>query len=63
MLDVTAPNMLSKQLMLFAIANICTWCFLGYNMLIYYSALIGIPNDLYESAVLTALRSCASLGP
>lgn len=24
MLDVTAPNMLSKQLMLFAIANICT---------------------------------------
>ena len=47
---VTAPNMLSKQLMLFAIANICTWCFLGYNMLIYYSALIGIPNDLYESA-------------
>ena len=50
MLDVTAPNMLSKQLMLFAIANICTWCFLGYNMLIYYSALIGIPNDLYESA-------------
>ena len=50
MFGVAAPNMLSKQLMLFAIANICTWCFLGYNMLIYYSALIGIPNDLYESA-------------
>ncbi len=48
MMGVQAPNMLSEQLMLFAIANICTWCFLGYNMLIYYSALIGIPNDLSE---------------
>lgn len=47
---VTAPNMLSDKLMLFAIANIVTWCCLGYNMLIYYSALIGIPNELYESA-------------
>lgn len=37
MMGVQAPNMLSEQLMLFAIANICTWCFLGYNMLIYYS--------------------------
>ena len=48
MMGVQAPNMLSEQLMLFAIANICTWCSLGYNMLIYYSALIGIPNDLSE---------------
>ena len=50
MIGATAPNMLSEKLMLFAIANICTWCSLGYNMLIYYSALIGIPNELYESA-------------
>ncbi|WP_430492584.1 carbohydrate ABC transporter permease [Bifidobacterium catenulatum] len=50
MIGVTAPDMLSEKLMLFAIANICTWCSLGYNMLIYYSALIGIPNELYESA-------------
>ena len=50
MIGATAPNMLSEKLMLFAIANICTWCSLGYNMLIYYSALIGIPTELYESA-------------
>lgn len=50
MVGATAPNMLSEKLMLFAIANICTWCSLGYNMLIYYSALIGIPTELYESA-------------
>ena len=50
MIGATAPNMLSEKLMLFAIGNICTWCSLGYNMLIYYSALIGIPNELYESA-------------
>ena len=45
-----APNMFSSQLMLFAIANIATWCFVGYNMLIYYSSLRVIPEELYESA-------------
>lgn len=45
-----APNLFSGRLMLFAIANIATWGFMGYNMLICYSALRVIPEELYESA-------------
>ncbi len=45
-----APDLFSNQYMLFAIANIATWCFMGYNMLIYYSSLRVIPEELYESA-------------
>lgn len=46
----TPPNLLSKQLILFAIANIVIWGFMGYNMLIYYSSLRTIPEEIYESA-------------
>lgn len=35
-----------------AIGNIVTWEFLGYNMLIFYSALRVVPDDLYEAAAL-----------
>ncbi|WP_345632311.1 carbohydrate ABC transporter permease [Rugosimonospora acidiphila] len=44
------PDPFSKGLVLTAIGNIVTWEFVGYNMLIFYSALRTIPNDLYESA-------------
>ena len=47
---VQAPNLFSGRLMLFAIANIATWGFMGYNMLICYSSLRVIPEELYESA-------------
>ena len=35
-----------------SIANINTWEYLGYNMLIFYSALRVVPTDLYEAAEL-----------
>lgn len=49
-LGMTPPNLLTGNVVLFSIANIVTWCFMGYNMLIYYAALRVIPEELYESA-------------
>ena len=43
-------NFLSADLVLWAIANVVTWVFVGYNMLIIYSALLAIPAELYEAA-------------
>ncbi|NMM98061.1 carbohydrate ABC transporter permease [Bifidobacterium olomucense] len=48
--SIPSPDLLSGQIVLFVIANIATWTFMGYNMLIYYSALRVIPIELYESA-------------
>jgi multiple sugar transport system permease protein len=36
--------------MLASLANIVTWEFVGYNMIILYAALRSIPHDLYEAA-------------
>ncbi len=47
---VSLPNPLSPDLVLTAIGNIVTWEFVGYNMLIFYSALRVIPTSLYEAA-------------
>ncbi|MFF3566011.1 carbohydrate ABC transporter permease [Streptomyces sp. NPDC002574] len=44
------PNPLSPSLVLASIGNIVTWEFVGYNMLIFYSALHVIPHSLYEAA-------------
>jgi multiple sugar transport system permease protein len=33
-----------------AIGNVVTWEFVGYNMLIFYSALRAVPGELYEAA-------------
>jgi multiple sugar transport system permease protein len=43
-------DFLSAELVLWAIANVVTWVFVGYNMLIIYSALLAIPSDVYEAA-------------
>jgi multiple sugar transport system permease protein len=43
---------LSSELVLLAMANISTWGFLGYNMLVMYSALRVVPHELYESAAI-----------
>lgn len=43
---------LSQEWILVAIGNIVTWSFVGYNMLIFYSALKTIPGELYEAAAL-----------
>lgn len=43
-------NLLSDDLILFAIMNIITWAFVGYNMIVMYAALKSIPGELYEAA-------------
>ncbi|MFF5624577.1 carbohydrate ABC transporter permease [Microbacterium sp. NPDC012755] len=43
-------DFLGADLVLWSIANIVTWVFVGYNMLIIYSALLAIPQELYEAA-------------
>jgi multiple sugar transport system permease protein len=49
-LGVTLPDPLSPDLVLASIGNIVTWEFVGYNMLIFYSALRVVPVSLYEAA-------------
>jgi len=49
---ITLPDPLGGGLVLVSIGNIVTWSFVGYNMLIFYSALRVIPTDLYEAAEL-----------
>ncbi|MEV4364505.1 sugar ABC transporter permease [Nonomuraea sp. NPDC049625] len=49
-LGLPAPNLLSGDLMLGSVANIVTWEFTGYNMIILYAALRAIPTELYEAA-------------
>jgi multiple sugar transport system permease protein len=49
-LGLPAPNLLSSDLMLGSVANIVTWEFTGYNMIILYAALRAIPTELYEAA-------------
>ncbi|MGW4528042.1 carbohydrate ABC transporter permease [Amycolatopsis sp. NPDC004378] len=45
-----SPDLLSGNVILYSIANIVTWTFTGYNMLILYSSLQAIPPQLYEAA-------------
>ncbi|MFF1285731.1 carbohydrate ABC transporter permease [Streptomyces sp. NPDC058299] len=49
-LGVSLPDPLSPHLVLASIGNIVTWEFVGYNMLIFYSALRVVPHSLYEAA-------------
>ncbi len=51
-LGLGLPSPLSDTWALPAIGNIVTWEYLGYNMLIFYSALQVIPTELYEAAAL-----------
>ncbi|HEU5470684.1 MAG TPA: sugar ABC transporter permease [Actinophytocola sp.] len=43
---------LSDSWMLTSIANIVTWEYIGYNMLIFYSALRVVPHERYEAAAI-----------
>lgn len=52
LLGTTAIQPLSGRWMLPSIANIVTWEFVGYNMLIFYSALRTVPEELYEAAAI-----------
>jgi multiple sugar transport system permease protein len=43
-------DFLSADLVLWAMANVVTWVYVGYNMLIIYSSLLSIPTEIYEAA-------------
>ncbi|GAA2235725.1 sugar ABC transporter permease [Herbiconiux moechotypicola] len=45
-------DFLSPQFVLWSIANVVTWVYVGYNMLIIYSSLLSIPAEIYEAAKL-----------
>ncbi|MDQ1570905.1 MAG: multiple sugar transport system permease protein [Actinomycetota bacterium] len=49
-LGLGQPNLLSDSNVLGSMMNIVTWEFVGYNMIIMYSALRSIPSELYEAA-------------
>lgn len=47
-----AVNVLSPGHVLYAIMNMATWEWAGYNMTIYFASLTSIPIELYEAAKL-----------
>ncbi len=49
-LGMSGPDFLGPGLVLWSIANITTWTYAGYNMLIIFAALQAIPTDIYEAA-------------
>ncbi|GAA3621443.1 sugar ABC transporter permease [Nonomuraea rosea] len=51
-LDLPVPRFLSDGWMLGSLANIVTWEFVGYNMILLYAALRAIPHELYEAAAM-----------
>nr|WP_221374670.1 sugar ABC transporter permease [Actinoplanes polyasparticus] len=46
----SAVDLLSADFVLWAMANVVTWVYVGYNMLIIYSSLLAIPAEVYEAA-------------
>lgn len=49
-LGLGTPDFLGANTVLWSIANITTWAWTGYNMLIIFAALQAIPSEIYESA-------------
>jgi multiple sugar transport system permease protein len=49
-LGLQAPDLLAPGSILGSIMNMVTWQYIGYNMVIMYSALRAIPQELYEAA-------------
>lgn len=47
-----APELMSSNLIMFAIANIAVWGGTGFNMIVIYTSLRAIPAELYEAACL-----------
>ncbi|GFJ96201.1 carbohydrate ABC transporter permease [Phytohabitans rumicis] len=43
-------DLLSANYVLWAMANVVTWVYVGYNMIIIYSYLLAIPTEIYEAA-------------
>jgi multiple sugar transport system permease protein len=46
----SVPNFLSPATVLYSIMNIVTWGYVGYNMIILFSALRSVPTELYDAA-------------
>jgi multiple sugar transport system permease protein len=51
-LGLPAPDLLAENLILGSMMNVVTWEYVGYNMIIMYSALRAIPRDIYEAAMI-----------
>ncbi|MEU1481297.1 sugar ABC transporter permease [Streptomyces sp. NPDC005760] len=51
-LGLPVPRFLSDGWLLGSLANIVTWEFVGYNMIILYAALRTVPQELYEAAAM-----------
>jgi len=49
-LGLDPPEFLTSGTIIPAIANISTWQFTGYNMLILFAALKAVPHELFEAA-------------
>jgi multiple sugar transport system permease protein len=56
-LGASPPRFLGADWMLGSLANIVTWEFTGYNMIILYAALRAVPHDLYEAAAVDGAGS------
>lgn len=52
-------DFLSANSILWSMANITTWTWTGYNMLIIYASLQAIPSEIYEAA---RLDGCTEIG-
>lgn len=48
--DLLGVDFFSKNMILASMANMTTWTFTGYNMLVFLAALQAIPQELYEAA-------------
>ena len=55
-LGLPAPNFLSDSLVLGSMANIVTWEFTGYNMIILYAALQAVPGELRDAGAVDGAR-------
>ena len=61
LLGQDAVQPLSDNWILTSIGNIVTWEFVGYNMLIFYSALKVIPTELFEAAAIDGAGSLRTI--
>jgi multiple sugar transport system permease protein len=53
--NLPPPDFLGPSTILWSIANISTWVYMGYNMLIFFAAMQAIPQELYEAARIDGL--------
>lgn len=49
-LGLSAPDMFSEHTLLFSVANIGIWGGTGFNMIVIYTSLRSVPQEMYEAA-------------